>query len=300
MANRNLVLFVTRKNDALHRLAKVGILSFTCFLVLPSRWKSMLEGVALLVERDDELRSSLSQLLQQWRWAVAAVRDLGLARKYLLDPVVNVMILNGAHAPIRQRRVLQMCAEQRPDLMIILYGQRRITDLPSLTAMTWIDQPLPPAHLQQALAHVRALASQAQLAQPAVTVVESSSALATPDDQAFIFDPQLRCLTIAERVIPLSCGEVEMLSHLAQQPGKVLSYEELAYRLYRVDLTRREARDLVKSRLYYLRQKIETDPRDPKIVRVVWGRGCVLDVPLLVQAPVEEQPAEQSAPDRAD
>jgi two-component system phosphate regulon response regulator OmpR len=70
----------------------------------------------------------------------------------------------------------------------------------------------------------------------------------------------------------LTGGEVALLTALARNPNGVLSREEIAATLGMDDAGER-AIDVQVTRL---RRKIETDPREPRFLHTVRGRGYVL------------------------
>ena len=75
----------------------------------------------------------------------------------------------------------------------------------------------------------------------------------------------------AEVVTPLSTGEFRLLQALVSRPGMVLSRDQL------LDLTRgRSAKAFdrsVDNQVSRLRRKIEPDPRNPTLIKTVWGGG---------------------------
>ena len=87
------------------------------------------------------------------------------------------------------------------------------------------------------------------------------------------------CLDLAQRalideedvVTPLSTGEFRLLEALVSRPGMVLSRDQL------LDLTRgRSAKAFdrsVDNQVSRLRRKIEDDPRNPTLIKTVWGGG---------------------------
>lgn len=74
-------------------------------------------------------------------------------------------------------------------------------------------------------------------------------------------------------VVSLSTAEFVLLSAFVERPNIVLTRDQL------LDLTRgRQAEFIdrsVDTRISRLRQKIESDQRDPKIIKTVWGGGYV-------------------------
>ena len=72
-------------------------------------------------------------------------------------------------------------------------------------------------------------------------------------------------------LVPISSGEYRLLEALVQRPGQVLSRDQL------LDLTQgREAGPFdhaIDNQISRLRKKIETDPKNPSLIKTVWGGG---------------------------
>ena len=86
------------------------------------------------------------------------------------------------------------------------------------------------------------------------------------------FDPARGELLTPEGPVRLTGGEAALLTALARKPNEVLSREEIAVALG-MDETGERAIDVQVTRL---RRKIETDPREPRFLHTVRGRGYVL------------------------
>ena len=89
---------------------------------------------------------------------------------------------------------------------------------------------------------------------------------------ALEFDPVRGELRGADGVIYLTGGEAALLSALANRPNEVFSREDIAGAVG-MDETGERAIDVQVTRL---RRKIETDPREPRFLHTVRGRGYVL------------------------
>jgi two-component system phosphate regulon response regulator OmpR len=72
--------------------------------------------------------------------------------------------------------------------------------------------------------------------------------------------------------VRLTGGEAGLLTVLARKPNEVLSREDIVAALD-MDETGERAIDVMVTRL---RRKIETDPREPRFLHTVRGRGYVL------------------------
>ena len=89
---------------------------------------------------------------------------------------------------------------------------------------------------------------------------------------ALEFDPDRGELRGPAGVVHLTGGEAALLHALAQRPGEVLSREGIAETLG-MDEAGERAIDVQVTRL---RRKVEADPREPRFLHTVRGRGYVL------------------------
>jgi two-component system phosphate regulon response regulator OmpR len=86
------------------------------------------------------------------------------------------------------------------------------------------------------------------------------------------FDPERGELRDADGPIRLTGGEAALLVALARKPNEVLSREEIAEALG-MDESGERAIDV---QVVRLRRKIEADPREPRFLHTVRGRGYIL------------------------
>ena len=89
---------------------------------------------------------------------------------------------------------------------------------------------------------------------------------------ALTFDIERGELAGADGVVHLTSGEAALLGLLARTPGDVLSREAIAQALG-MDEAGERAIDVQVTRL---RRKVEADPREPRFLHTVRGRGYVL------------------------
>jgi DNA-binding response OmpR family regulator len=84
-------------------------------------------------------------------------------------------------------------------------------------------------------------------------------------------DPARRQALLNTTVIELTPHEFDVLYLLASQPGIVFTRDMLLERVWTNDthVTERSVDTLIKR----LRQKIEADTRDPRLILTVWGTG---------------------------
>jgi two-component system phosphate regulon response regulator OmpR len=86
------------------------------------------------------------------------------------------------------------------------------------------------------------------------------------------FDVARAELTGPDGIVHLTGGEAALLQVLARSPGEVLSRDEIVDTLH-MDEAGERAIDVQVTRL---RRKIEADPREPRFLHTVRGRGYVL------------------------
>jgi DNA-binding response OmpR family regulator len=91
---------------------------------------------------------------------------------------------------------------------------------------------------------------------------------------ALQIDDERKEVRLGDRVIDLSPKEYELLRLLASKPGKVFSHREIIDAIWR-DNPYASSED-VKKYIYLLRNKIEEDVENPKIILTVRGFGYKL------------------------
>jgi DNA-binding response OmpR family regulator len=123
-----------------------------------------------------------------------------------------------------------------------------------------------PFSSKELLARIRAVLKRAR-AEPGQSIEEIVC-------DCLVIDLARRRVSLEGREIHLTPTEFNLLHELATHPNKVLLHEELLSAVwgseYRDDL------DYLRSYIRYLRQKIETDPSNPKIILRCPGVGYML------------------------
>ena len=82
-------------------------------------------------------------------------------------------------------------------------------------------------------------------------------------------------VTVYGEEIKLTPIEFDILYLLASNPGKVFSTDEIFEKVWNEKVY--EANNTVMVHIRNLRRKIERDPRNPELIRTVWGRGYRCD-----------------------
>ncbi len=155
--------------------------------------------------------------------------------------------------------------------IILLTAKSEETDLVlglSVGADDYITKPFRPveliARVKSVLRRYTALGGIAK--QPGQLVV---GGLALDDDS--------KTVTLDGEAVELTPLEYNLLKYLMQHPGKVFSSKELYRAVWGAAPVSGDGAVAVHIR--HLREKLEIDPADPRIIKVVWGQGYKLEKP---------------------
>jgi len=132
----------------------------------------------------------------------------------------------------------------------------------------------PVALLERALAGLKA-APQEGLPPPASTPAPASDS--EPDrflqTREITVDTLKRLVAVRGQRVDLTPTEFEILVYLLRCRDRVVSARELASHLRECDMDERDARLLLRTHMHRLRQKLEVDPENPRILNTVRGSG---------------------------
>lgn len=223
------------------------------------------EAHILVVDDDGRLRSLLSRYLVEQGFRVTAASNAAEARDKLrvVEPdalVLDVMmpdetgldLTNALRAESAHVRILLLTARGAPEDRIAGF---------EAGADDYLAKPFEPYEL--------VLRLRAMLRRRAPTALEPQTSLRLG---LLEFDIPRAELTGPDGVVHLTGGEAALLQTLAQRPGDVFSRDEIVD-LLRMDEAGERAIDVQVTRL---RRKIEVDPREPRFLHTVRGRGYVL------------------------
>ncbi len=241
------------------------------WVLSPSYTSVMNETPHILVVDDNlEIRDLLAKFLTKHEMRVTTAADGRDMRRVLeaarIDLIVLDLMLPGDDG-------LVLCRELRaksniPVVMLTAMGEEtdRIIGL-EMGADDYVAKPFNPREL---LARIKAVLRRVQALPERTSAPESGEVKFA----GWTFDLSRRELLSEDGIaVPLSTGEYNLLTTFLQHPGRVLSREQL------LDLTR--GRDTapfdrsIDTQVSRLRRKVESDPKEPKMIKTVWGGGYV-------------------------
>lgn len=216
----------------------------------------------LVVDDDDKLRKLIARYLSEHGFMTAGAGDAGEARSMLSSLSFDLIVLDlmmpgesGLEFATALRGVSSV-----PILMLTAMGEPedRITGLEA-GADDYLVKPFEPREL---LLRINNILRRTPQPQPAAGLVMLGD---------LVFDTARAELRLGDEVMRLTSIEALLLQVLARQPGVVFSREEL------IELTGAAGGDrAVDVQVTRLRRKIEHDPREPRYLQTVRGRGYVL------------------------
>lgn len=218
----------------------------------------------LLVEDEAGLRNAVGLYLEMegYRVVTAVNGEEGLtkARQDLPDVILLDVMLPGIDGFETLRRLRRFSAA--PVLMITAKGDENdVVKGLRLGADDYVRKPF----------------GLAELASRIQAVLRRTSAAATEDDTAIVVDDYLTLDFVRHEVfaggekVQFRPTEYRLLYHLATNPGRVQTYEQLLAKVWGPEY--RDEDNYVRLYITYLRKKIEPDPAHPRYILTERGLG---------------------------
>ncbi len=225
------------------------------------------DALILVVDDDARLRGLLSRYLGEHGFRVTTAENAGEARERLrfLQPDLLVLdVMMPGESGLSLTESLRRESSEVPVLLLTARGapDDRIAGFES-GADDYLAKPFDPREL---VLRIRAMLRRAPPPPPAGP--PSGPVQLGPLE----FDPDRAELRGPSGPIRLTGGEAALLAVLARKPNEVFSREDIAAALGGDEAGER-AIDVQVTRL---RRKIEDDPREPRFLHTVRGRGYVL------------------------
>jgi two-component system, OmpR family, phosphate regulon response regulator OmpR len=221
----------------------------------------------LVVEDDPRLRERLARYLTGEGFRVTAAGDSAEARTQLRAINPDLMVLDVMMPGENGLDLTQALRQEANDALPILLLTARSTPEDRIAgfeagADDYLGKPFEPREL---VLRIRALLRRA----PPITTEAPTGPVRIGEAE---FDTERGELRDASGPIRLTGGEAALLTALARKCNEVLSREEIADALGMDDSGERA----IDVQVVRLRRKIEADPREPRFLHTVRGRGYIL------------------------
>jgi two-component system OmpR family response regulator len=226
----------------------------------------------LIVDDDREIRELLSRFLRKHGFRVSVAVDGREMRKALADRAIDLVVLD---LMLPGEDGLSLCRRLRSDsnlpvIMLTAMGEEidRIVGL-EMGADDYLAKPFNPREL---LARIKAVLRRVGASLAHAGEVAGQEAAMRVRFDGWTLDLSKRELISPSGVlVPMSGGEFALLAAFVAHPQRVLSRDQL------LDFARgRDAQPFDRSidvQVSRLRRKIESDPREPALIKTVRGGG---------------------------
>jgi two-component system OmpR family response regulator len=227
----------------------------------------------LVVDDDARIRQMLNRYFEQEGYRVSVAAD-GPAMRVHFDASVDVILLDVV-MPGEDGLTLAREIRSRSDVgIIMLTGRDEVLDRVVGLEVGADDYIAKPFHLREVMARVRSVLRRRTI-HPEPPVSPAPGEL----DEVISFDgwrldaSRRQLLSPKGQDVILTTGEFDLLAALVKHPGRVFGREAL------MNLTRGRSLEAfdrtIDAQIARLRKKIETDPRNPSLVKSVRGVGYV-------------------------
>ncbi|GKX32642.1 MAG: DNA-binding response regulator [Rhizobiaceae bacterium MnEN-MB40S] len=222
----------------------------------------------LVVDDHRDIRESLARYLTRSGMRASTADSAAQARKVMKAAAIDLVVLDIMMPGEDGLSLCRHLVESDATPVILLTAMAEDTDRVvglEIGADDYVTKPFNPREL---LARIKAVLRRASLA-PKERDPVSSEKLGFGD---WVLDMAQRHLIGEDDVItPLSTGEFQLLVAFLKRPRMVLSRDQL------LDLTTGRAANMfdrsIDNQVSRLRRKIEKDPKNPVLIKTVWGGG---------------------------
>ncbi|MBN1657823.1 MAG: response regulator transcription factor [Anaerolineae bacterium] len=250
-------------------------------------------GDAILVVDDEEaMRITLKAFLGHlgYRVSVAATGEQALE---MIGRQAFALVLLDLHMPgISGTDVLRAARPLAPDTVFVILTAYGTLDTAILAirngAFDYLLKPTPVQEIVRVVERALADRQRRHALQDPVALLERAlvqlkgegiQTVSPSAPERFLQESDLAVDTLKQLVVvrgdpvSLTPTEYDLLVYLMRHRRRVVSCRELVREIQGHDLDERDARVVLRTHIYRLRQKIEIDPNEPQMVCTVRGRG---------------------------
>jgi len=225
----------------------------------------------LLVDDERSIREPLAQFLQKQGFRVTQAADAAAARMRLAAYAIDLVILDIMMPGEDGLSLTRHIRETSTTPVILLTARSEETDRIVGLEMGADDYVVKPFSPRELATRAKVILRRSAGGDPRQQPPEASAY----GFAGWVFKTGERALVDRTGVsVALSTGEFKLLLVLLQRPRQVLTRDQL------LDLTQgREANAFdraIDNQVSRLRRKIEADPKNPELIKTVWGGGYTL------------------------
>ena len=214
---------------------------------------------ALLIDDDQKLGDLLKNYLKSFDIDLSVVNDPRKAIETINRKDPDLLILDVMMPHINGFELCKMIRQESDKPIIILSARGEADDKIKGIDLGADDYLSKPFEARELVARVNSLLRRTQ----------KGSTFGS--DQIFQIDQQRLEVSLNGNVLDLTTKEFELMDLFIKNPGMIFSRDEIIKEIKGIDahLFSRSI-DILISRL---RHKIEDDPKEPKLIKTIWGKG---------------------------
>jgi len=279
---------------------------------MKSATKAISGANILVVDDEYAARRTLTSLLQHAGYKVAEAANGRGALELVTRHHFDLVILDLKMPDLDGTQVLAQARPLARDTVFIILTAFGTMDS-AVTALRHgaFDYLLKPSSLQDILRSVEAglaerrrrlnpedpvtlleralagLKSSPQESEPAPTSASLPVSTSEPESERFLQAPDVtvdtlrRLVVVRGQRVDLTPTEFDILVYLLHHQDRVVSSRELAAHLRGCNMDERDARLLLRTHIHRLRQKLELDPSEPRIICTARGSGFCIGIQAL-------------------
>ena len=244
----------------------------------------------LMIDDDEVIAQSTAEYFNMFDIKTAYVTSFEEAVKFLEEEQVFLLLLD---INLGDKSGFELCKKVRENYDLpILFISARTSDDDVLTALNigGDDYIKKPYTLNILLAKVKAILSRYEKAKELAEHVankEQSHEKHTGMEiqmnngkgcirltEEIILDTNLHKLKKGDKHISLKAMEYKMLLYLLENRNRVVTKEELLKNVWNDEFI---GEGTLSVHIRHLREKIEVDPKNPEIIKTIWGVGYMLE-----------------------
>ena len=214
---------------------------------------------ALLIDDDQKLGDLLKNYLKSYDIDLSAINDPRNAIDTINHLGPDLLILDVMMPHINGFELCKMIREESDTPIIILSARGESDDKVKGIDLGADDYLSKPFEARELVARIHSLLRRTQ------------KDLAVISDPIFEVDQQRLEVSVNGNILDLTTKEFELMDLFIKNPGVIFTRDEIIKEIKGIDahLFSRSI-DILISRL---RHKIEDDPKEPKLIKTIWGKG---------------------------
>lgn len=239
----------------------------------------MEELKVLMIDDDEVIAGSTAEYFNMFDVKTAYVTSYDAAVEFLDKNRVSLLLLD---INLGEQSGFDLCKKVRENYdMPILFVSARTSDDDVLIALNiggddYIKKPytlsILLAKVKTVLARYEKARDEAKASGPAAGVIVLEGTIEIKPGLSL--DTNIHQLISGDARISLKDMEYKLLYYLLENAGRIVTKDDLLKYVWEDEFT---GEGTIAVHIRHLREKIETDPKEPEIIKTIWGVGYMLD-----------------------